>query len=979
MWCFFRRRGAQRLCLTFLASLLAAALVLPATARADGTADEADAHFRLGMEDYRKGAYDSALTHFLQSNRRAPNRNVLFNIAGTYEAMARYADAYRYYAEALQGETDAAQRAAVEASTQRIAAKVALIEVVTDPPGATIYADRKDLGSIGKAPRVLALPAGKHRVIAELEGHETRTSGEVELVTGQKVAVSLSLPKIVGKVRVAAGAKGAEVRVDREDGPAACLAPGEIELPPGRHELWLRAPGHEPLSRSVVVEPQRTSEVAGKLVPLTGTLVVEAEERDATVYVDGKAVGFAPLVAPSVPVGERRVRVELRGFEPVERTVTIQPNRQAELRGLVLSPLRQVIAASRALQDVDDAPSSVTILDRRELDAFGYPTIGDAVRGVRGVVLSHDRVYSAIGARGTSQLQDYGNRILMLSDGHPLNEGLSSGAPVDQAGRVDLHDVERIEVVRGPGSLLYGTGAFGGLVNLVTRPTDVPAAVHAEAGVYDDHVLHGRAGFQYNAGRGRSIWASVQAAYSNGFDVNVPDPAAPLVQRVARRVESFSSQGTAGRATWGALTAQWFFHRREILATMGQFGTEFDGRRSSFSDTRFLSEARYEPRLSDRWKLLVRGAVDHHVAESGGTYGVRRIHERQPVTWLTAEARAVYSPTPWLNVTAGAALQVYPQVDLFGASLEAGEEVPYLDERHPFAIGSGYVLAEGAPVRWLRFSAGARFDMYSTFGPIVVPRAALIFKPADGHVLKVMGGRGFRAPSVFEQFHNDGGLSSARSVDEARGLSLGPESVVSGEVEHSARFLRDWVAVGAVHASWVEAIIQTVPDTPGSFVTRYANSPFPVFIAGGEVELRREWRSGWMLAAAYGYQHAILVGTAEPDTNLPNVPDHLASFKMVVPLVEDLASLGLRAALEAPRRVQPEDDEGDSDDDRRTDAAVVADLTLSGAVRRLGLRYTLGVYNIADWQYSLPAPSHPSGTALQKGRTFLFDVSWTSR
>src|SRR5262249_49635550 len=151
-----------------------------------------------------------------------------------------------------------------------------------------------------------------------------------------------------------------------------------------------------------------------------------------------------------------------------------------------------------------------------------------------------------------------------------------------------------------------------------------------------------------------------------------------------------------------------------------------------------------------------------------------------------------------------------------------GDTKPYLDEQHPYVLGSAYVVADGSPTRWLRFSAGIRGDFYSTFGAIGVPRGALIFKPAEGHVLKLMGGRAFRAPSTFEAFYNDGGVYFVRSVDDKH--KLNPESIVTGEIEYSVRFLKDWVALAAAHVSRVDDIIITIPDAPGSQATRQINS-----------------------------------------------------------------------------------------------------------------------------------------------------------
>jgi outer membrane cobalamin receptor len=131
----------------------------------------------------------------------------------------------------------------------------------------------------------------------------------------------------------------------------------------------------------------------------------------------------------------------------------------------------------------------------------------------------------------------------------------------------------------------------------------------------------------------------------------------------------------------------------------------------------------------------------------------------------------------------------------------------YLDEEHSFGLGAVYAVLDAEPIKWFRASAGLRFDFYSTFGAIAVPRGALIFKPRPGTVLKLMSGRAFRAPSVYEQYYNDGGVSQAKATDPQRHLSLGPESAISSEVEFSQRFLTDWVALASVNSSYIEHII----------------------------------------------------------------------------------------------------------------------------------------------------------------------------
>src|SRR3954466_15422242 len=97
---------------------LAIACVLAVFARpahADGLADEADLQFQRGAQAYRRGDYESALEHFLASNRLVQNQNVVFNIGHTYQRLGRYPEAFRYFSEALASERDPEQAGRIQA------------------------------------------------------------------------------------------------------------------------------------------------------------------------------------------------------------------------------------------------------------------------------------------------------------------------------------------------------------------------------------------------------------------------------------------------------------------------------------------------------------------------------------------------------------------------------------------------------------------------------------------------------------------------------------------------------------------------------------------------------------------------------------------------------------------------------------------------------------------------------------------------
>ncbi|MCC6551442.1 MAG: PEGA domain-containing protein, partial [Polyangiaceae bacterium] len=474
---------------------------------ADDLADEADLHFKIATERYAGRDYRGALEHFLVSNRLVPNRNVIFNIARTYEALQEFPDAFRYYVQALDLEPNSARRPAIEEAIARIRPNVAVINVTTDPPGATVYINRRDLGGRGSTPRLLGFQPGTYKVIVDLEGYEPAEMDGVEAKVGEQQNVSLKLTRIVGTVRVVGETAGASVRVDDASSQPACTAPCDLTLAPGRHRLYLSQEGYQASEQDVTATARETVTARYKLAPVTGSLVVYTDERDALVEVDGKPMGYTPAVL-NVQSGSRKVRISLRGFRTIEETVNVVANQQTRM-DVSLRQFEEVEAASRSSEAVEDAPGSVTIIPSEELRAFGYPTVAEALRGTRGLYGTYDGAYTFTGIRGVNLPGDFGNRVLTLVNGHSINDSWVGLSYHDYMARTDLEDVQRIEVVRGPGSVLYGTGAFSGVINVVTKSRPTKAGAGIGVGTSDNSFVRGRGQVQLPFGRDSGMWMSV--------------------------------------------------------------------------------------------------------------------------------------------------------------------------------------------------------------------------------------------------------------------------------------------------------------------------------------------------------------------------------------------------------------------------------------------------------------------------------------
>ena len=162
------------------------------------------------------------------------------------------------------------------------------------------------------------------------------------------------------------------------------------------------------------------------------------------------------------------------------------------LRGeekLLLQEVPSVYGASKYEQKVTEAPSSVSIVTADEIKKFGYRTLADILRSVRGFYISYDRNYSYVGVRGFSRPGDYNSRILLLIDGHRLNDNVFDSALVGTEGVLDVDLIDRVEIIRGPSSSLYGSNAFFAVVNIISkRGRDLQGAeVSGEVGSFETY------------------------------------------------------------------------------------------------------------------------------------------------------------------------------------------------------------------------------------------------------------------------------------------------------------------------------------------------------------------------------------------------------------------------------------------------------------------------------------------------------------
>jgi iron complex outermembrane receptor protein len=289
------------------------------------------------------------------------------------------------------------------------------------------------------------------------------------------------------------------------------------------------------------------------------------------------------------------------------------------LEQLVNLEVASVYGASRHDQKVTEAPASVSIVTADEIRKFGHRTLADVMRSVRGIHVSNDRNYSYLGIRGFMRPGDYNTRVLVLIDGHRMNDNVYDSSYFGHDA-IDVDLIERVEVIRGPSSALYGSSAFLGVINVVTkRAADLEGVgASVEAGSFDTYKGRFSFGEQFKNGVEWLLWGSLYTSegqrklYYPEFDQRISvDPRAANNGWV-RGADGEDALQVFSSARYEALTLSGFFSSRAKDVPTASYGTIFNDGREETTDYRAFVDLKHDHSFNESSRLQGRVFYDHY-------------------------------------------------------------------------------------------------------------------------------------------------------------------------------------------------------------------------------------------------------------------------------------------------------------------------------------------------------------------------------
>lgn len=638
--------------------------------------------------------------------------------------------------------------------------------------------------------------------------------------------------------------------------------------------------------------------------------------------------------------------------EPPDLT-SLSPEELAHLQAETASQ------TSKYLRKITDAPASVSIVTAEEIRLYGYRTLADVLNSVRGISISYDRNYTYLGFRGLSRPGDLNTRVLILIDGHRLNDNVFDSALIGDEFPVDMENVDRVEIIRGPGAALYGTGAFSAVISVITKRAEQVNGLEAMAslGTFDTGRL--RMAWGNTTENGLHFFLSGSTAASAGnSQLYFPEFNAPATNfGIADGVDGQRVDHLAMNLEVGHFSVQSVYGSRLKHIPTASFGTIFNDSRTRTLDERAYVDVQYARELGQRSDIVARAYWDQYnydgwypFGNDGGAPTMNLDHADG--SWVGGEFNLAHRLSTRHRVTTGAEYRQSLRQNQLNYDAPPSNVV-YLDDRRQLTTWAVNLQDEFTVNPRLQINAAVRYESVPTGSPRVTPKIGVITHVSAATTVKLLFSRALRSPSVYERFYQ----SPPNYISNP---SLAPERIQSFEaaVEHA---ISPWAHVsGSLFANRLDGLIISRSDEAGQ--VQFVNG-LDANAHGFEVAWSSRSRAGVLARASYS-------GLWYSNTQagwFGGEPMGLAKFNVGLPLERLRVTTGLSIQVEGTRWTHT------------GEALPPVAVTNWTVVHRLGRNVEIdgSIYNLFNVRYSEPASTdHVQGGIPQDGRQIAVKLLW---
>ncbi len=490
----------------------------------------------------------------------------------------------------------------------------------------------------------------------------------------------------------------------------------------------------------------------------------------------------------------------------------------------------EVTTASRFADNLADAPSIMSVVSSDELRRFGGMTLNEILQRVPG--LTGSTVYftdrSQVVARGDG-LKTADSHILFLINGRPTREVIDGGIISDLLESFPVNILERIEIIKGPGSVLYGSNAFSAVVNLITKkPESTQATLSGLAGVNGTLDTSGNVLIKHGDLNGV---AAVQLHELPDWPVTYTVPPSERNLSFAPAVPNVENINLVDRGVGGYLG-------------LNYKGLSFMSALTEWESTGFIEGTVSETRL---WRNFYNLGYDRKINKFwdmsfNGTY--TRTTFNEPVfPFVTRDSHEFIAEwTNLITINSKTRLTAGGLFNRIGGHEEFTGVTPAVYDMDGSRLGGAfYGQIDYQAIREVKLIAGFQTNKIGSLPLNTVPRAGVVWNPSSKTSVKALYSQAFRAPSLDENLLNNPGLGG--------NPNLKPELVATYDLGVYYQASRFEAGIDYFHSKLTNNIV-TLPGPTRSVYFNFGGVTFN----GMEVEAKYYFMKDFFVQGSTLYQ-----------------------------------------------------------------------------------------------------------------------------
>lgn len=662
-----------------------------------------------------------------------------------------------------------------------------------------------------------------------------------------------------------------------------------------------------------------------------------------------------------------------------------------------------VVSASKHQETLEEAPANVFIVSREMIENYGFQSVGEALSIVPGIYITDDYTYSQVGVRGIAFFGDWNSRVMVLVDGRPTNEQYGGTSSIDVTG-IDIDNIDRIEVIKGPSSTLYGSNAFLGIINLITY---APSSNSVTAGSSYDNKLDEKSGYYslfHRFENGLSIHSTASFRdrggsnlfFSEFSDLSDPDllsldadgyyqaylDSASFTNGISQKKNTLRNFSTHNKIGWKDFSLTLHYSQQDNGIPGAPWGVLFNRSENEFRERHHYIDLGYDGQINEDLNLSARFSYDHYFWGDYMLYNYNSLevspdYEPGPY-WLDFEHDNFFSSEVKLfaklgennSLIAGGEVQFHNiaqesgEADATGEIITANLLSPDV-QKTKGQIYNVFVQDEHRFSDKLKAVGGMHFNYFTYTTGRVVPKGAIIYSPYKGATYKFIASQGFRSPTFYEMTFDD-------SYYYLQNRDLKPELITSYEFITTHKFAYGISAeVSANHSIFTDLILSTIiedtdPAHPGgtylSEITQFQNSG-KIKSTSLDFSLRRNplYRLSGFLNVTY--QKLKLADYSE-GSHAFNSPKWLGNIGVTYQFVKNSFSGTLWANYKSDFYLW---------DETKEDGHLVfnANLNFNNVLGHIDI--TTGLHNVLNTKYNIPLGwDYDPSTTIQAPRRSIF-------